>query len=89
MHGKQSLQRVQQIRRNGLVNAARLRSLHPIASAQVPLVRDRKAPRGRVVQATVWEWHGAAEDQGDEAASWLTAYLGRPARLLRYIGEGD
>ena len=50
-------------------------------------MRDRRAPRGRMVQAEVWEWQGDAEDQGDEAAAWLSAYLGRPARLLRYAGE--
>ena len=58
-----------------------------LSTWQVPLVRDRKAPRGRMVQTEVWEWHGMGEDQGDEAASWLSEYLGRPVRLLRYAGE--
>lgn len=53
----------------------------------MPLSRDRKAPRGKLVQTEVWEWHGMGEDQGDEAARWLSAYLGRPVRLLRYAGE--
>ena len=53
---------------------------HSAAAAQVPLVRDRAAPRGRLVQTEVWEWQGMGEDQGDEAAAWLSAYLGRPVQ---------
>lgn len=40
----------------------------------------------RTVRAELWEWKGEAQDQGEEAARWLSEYLGRPARLLRYIG---
>jgi len=57
-----------------------------IMPSQVPLARDRSAPRGRLVQTEVWEWQGMGEDQGDEAAAWLSAYLGRPSRLMRYAG---
>lgn len=33
---------------------------------------------------TVWEYTGDAHDQGDEAAAWLTAFLGKEVRLVRY-----
>lgn len=32
---------------------------------------------------TVWEWSGVAADEGDEAAAWFSAYLGKPVRLVR------
>ena len=34
-------------------------------------------------QITVWRYQGEAEDSGDEAAGWFSAYLGVPARLVR------
>ncbi|KAM7271859.1 hypothetical protein ACFE04_031073 [Oxalis oulophora] len=33
---------------------------------------------------SVWEWSGSALDEGDEAANWLTNYLGKPSRLVRF-----
>ena len=38
------------------------------------------APQRRV---TVWEWSGAAADEGEEAATWFSEYLGIPCRLTR------
>lgn len=35
----------------------------------------------------MWEWSGVAADEGDEAATWLTTFLGRPVRLVRYLGS--
>lgn len=32
---------------------------------------------------TVWEWTGAAADEGDEAAAWFSKYLDTPVRLVR------
>lgn len=32
---------------------------------------------------TVWEWTGAAADEGDEAAAWFSKYLDVPVRLVR------
>jgi hypothetical protein len=40
-------------------------------------------------RVTVWEWTGSAADEGDAAAAWLSAFLGRPARLVRYLGTLD
>jgi len=39
---------------------------------------------GEAVVATVWRDRCAAFDQGDEAARWLSALLGRPLRLVRF-----
>lgn len=36
----------------------------------------------------MWEWSGLAADEGDEAAAWLTAFLGKGVRLVRYLGSG-
>jgi hypothetical protein len=35
---------------------------------------------------TCWYWTGVARDEGDAAAEWLSAAIGQPARLVRYIG---
>ena len=37
----------------------------------------------RVRQVTIWRDTVAAHDGGDEAAAWLTAFLGRPCRLVQ------
>jgi uncharacterized protein YcbX len=37
-------------------------------------------------QVICWEWKGIARDEGEEAAAWLTAFLGKPSRLVRFIG---
>ena len=52
---------------------------------RVPL--DSKKPlRRRLVQ--VWDWVGEAGDEGDEAAAWFSRVVGRPVRLVRWLGEG-
>lgn len=38
---------------------------------------------GRVRQVTIWRDTVAAHDSGNEAAEWLTAFLGRPCRLVQ------
>jgi uncharacterized protein YcbX len=35
----------------------------------------------------VWEWSGSALDEGEDAAAWFSAYLGRPCRLMRHVGS--
>ncbi len=40
----------------------------------------------RTMNVTCWEWAGTARDEGDEAAEWLSEYLGKPVRLVRYMG---
>lgn len=37
----------------------------------------------------MWEWTGNAADEGEDAASWFSALLGLPCRLVRYIGSGS
>ncbi|KAK9821302.1 hypothetical protein WJX81_005032 [Elliptochloris bilobata] len=36
---------------------------------------------------TCWEWAGTARDEGDFAANWLREVLGKPVRLVRYMGK--
>jgi uncharacterized protein YcbX len=39
---------------------------------------------------SVWEWQGAALDEGDAAAAWLSAALpGRQLRLVRFLEEAQ
>jgi uncharacterized protein YcbX len=45
--------------------------------------------RARRAQVTVWEWKGEALDEGNEAAAYLTAFMGFPVRLVRYSGRED
>jgi uncharacterized protein len=49
------------------------------ASLRVPLERSRALRR-----VTVWKDSFEAEDQGDEAARWLTEAIGVSCRLVRY-----
>ena len=51
----------------------------------IPLAPPAPLPRLRV---GVWEWTGNGGDEGDDAAAWFTEYLGRPARLARWLGAG-
>ena len=52
---------------------------------RVPL-DSRKPLRRRLVQ--VWDWVGEAGDEGDEAAAWFSKIVGRPVRLVRWLGAG-
>ena len=56
--------------------------LHVNAAGRAGLAIDLAKPRARRA-VTVWEHHGAGEDCGDAAAAWLSAALGRTARLVR------
>lgn len=49
---------------------------------QVPLGQP-----GELKKIICWEFEGTAFDQGDDAASWFTKYLGSPHRLVRYAGK--
>jgi len=42
------------------------------------------APPGRAVEVTIWKDNCAAFDAGEEAAEFLTGYLGSPVRLVRF-----
>lgn len=50
----------------------------------VPAAEDNEANR---IPVTMWEWSGEAVDQGDEAADWGRAHIGRPVRLVRLSDE--
>jgi uncharacterized protein YcbX len=47
----------------------------------VPLTRPPGALR---THASVWEWSGDVDDEGEEAAAWVSGVIGRAARLVRY-----
>lgn len=47
----------------------------------VPLSRGPPSPK----TVSVWEWTGAADDQGDAPAAVLSAFLGRAVRLVRWL----
>ena len=51
----------------------------------IPLAPPAPLPR---LHVGVWEWTGDGGDEGDDAAAWFTEYLGRPARLARWLGAG-
>ena len=53
---------------------------------QVPLAPPKDASLEER-QVVCWEWKGMARDQGDAAAAWFTAVLGKPTRLVRFLGE--
>ena len=56
-----------------------------LGELRVPL--DVKKPlKRRLVQ--VWDWVGEAGDEGEEAARWFSRVVGRPVRLVRWLGEG-
>lgn len=46
----------------------------------------RPVVEAELKECTCWDWKGLAQDEGEDAAAWLTDFLGKPARLVRYIG---
>ncbi|CAL8463480.1 g3014 [Coccomyxa elongata] len=52
---------------------------------QVPLV-PRPVADAELKECTCWDWKGLAQDEGEDAAAWLTNFLGKPVRLVRYVG---
>ena len=62
------------------IDDARLRlSAAGHGATEVPL-----ALRGEARDVVVWQHHCVAHDQGDEAARWLSEFLGRSFRLVRF-----
>ncbi|KAI4371225.1 hypothetical protein MLD38_019487 [Melastoma candidum] len=55
---------------------------------RAPGMNELKVPlssRGKVTDGiSCWEWSGSALDEGQEAADWLSNYLGKPSRLVRF-----
>jgi uncharacterized protein YcbX len=54
------------------------------AALRVPL-----SHRGERRRVRVWKDECAADDQGEEAANWLAAVVGRPVRLMRFAMDGE
>ena len=44
--------------------------------------------RGERCTVRIWKDTCAADDQGDEAAAWFSAVVGRPLRLVRFPDDG-
>lgn len=60
--------------------------LHAVVRApgMDPLKIPLAAQHTTIDDVTVWEWSGSAYDEGDGAAEWFSAYLGKPSRLVRF-----
>jgi hypothetical protein len=46
-------------------------------------------PKGATLeerQVVCWEWKGMARDEGEAAAAWFSKVLGKPTRLVRFVG---
>ncbi|XP_021722204.1 mitochondrial amidoxime-reducing component 1-like [Chenopodium quinoa] len=41
-------------------------------------------PRDMVEHVSVWNWNGSALDEGATAAAWLSSYIGKTSRLVRF-----
>lgn len=54
---------------------------------QIPLAAVMR--RSKVKNASVWEWAGAAFDEGPDAAEWFTRYLGKPCRLVCFDTDNE
>jgi hypothetical protein len=40
-----------------------------------------------IVECSLWEWKGLTQDEGDEVADWLSSFLDKKVRLVRYLGD--
>ncbi|PRQ49172.1 putative molybdenum cofactor sulfurtransferase [Rosa chinensis] len=38
---------------------------------------------------SIWEWFGAALDEGVDASKWFSDYLGKPSRLVHFNASLD
>ncbi|KAJ1993295.1 hypothetical protein H4R33_000704 [Dimargaris cristalligena] len=60
----------------------------PMATVAVPLYRsESERAQETPVEVQVWADIVPAYDEGNEVARWLSAFLGRPVRLVRYVIE--
>lgn len=57
-----------------------------VCCRQVPLVPPKEVAEAELKECTCWDWKGLARDEGEDAAAWLTSVLGKPCRLVRYVG---
>lgn len=56
-----------------------------MSDLKIPLLTEKPLPRRHV---RVWDWVGTAGDEGDDAAEWFSAILGKRVRLVRWLGHG-
>ena len=55
----------------------------------IPLARAATAAAPTRRPISVWEYAADADDEGDEAAAWVSGVVGRAARLVRYAPRGQ
>lgn len=53
------------------------------------LVSDLSLGFNILSQVTVWEWSGPGLDEGDDAAQYISDYMGIACRLVRYLGTEE
>jgi uncharacterized protein YcbX len=58
-------------------------ALRLAAPDAAPLALPLAGARGPLREVEVWRHRGPAVDQGDAAAAWIEAVIGRPCRLVR------
>ncbi|EXB83264.1 MOSC domain-containing protein 2 [Morus notabilis] len=46
-------------------------------------------PREVADGVSVWEWSGSALDEGHEASTWFSTFLGKPSRLVRFNAASE
>lgn len=52
---------------------------------KVGLTKPRQVSHG----VSVWGWSGSALDEGDEVSTWLSDFLGKPCRLVRFNDDSE
>jgi len=67
--------------------ALQARELVLEAPGMLPLSVPLPTSTGPLRQVRVWRDEVPALDEGEEAAAWLSAFLGRPCRLVRMAGQ--
>jgi uncharacterized protein YcbX len=76
----------------------KLATLVPEITSEALVLRAPELPELRVplhggtgasVTVRVWDDHCTAIDQGDDAAQWLSGFLGQPLRMVRILSQPD
>lgn len=65
-------------------DAALVLSAPGMPDLSVPLLPAN--PEAPTTDVSVWDWKGKGRDEGEEAASWLSKFIGQDVRLVRYAG---
>jgi uncharacterized protein YcbX len=55
-----------------------------LTAPSMPEIEVSRRGRRDPIDVVVWAFEGRAEDEGEPAAEWLSRFLGRPCRLVRF-----